>query len=59
MKIVPRLIAIALRKYSERPSECDAAVKMLLRNGVRLAIHHLGRKQAEALVQEALRETLR
>jgi hypothetical protein len=56
MQILPRLIAIAIRKYADQPSDRAAAVRMLLLNAMRLAISHLGREQAASITRDALRE---
>jgi hypothetical protein len=56
MDILPRLISIAIRKYTARPSDREPAVRMLLRNSVRLAVSHLGHREAASLALAALRE---
>lgn len=56
MSILPRMISIAIRKYSAQPNDREPAVRMLLRNAVRLAIAHLGREQAASIALAALRE---
>lgn len=59
MTILPRLISIAVRKYSANPENREPAVRMLLLNVVRLAIAHLGREQATSLALKALQEPAR
>lgn len=54
--IFPRMVSIALRKYTVEPNNREPAVKMLLRNAVRLCVAHLGREQAASLVFETLQE---
>lgn len=59
MTILPRLIAIAIKKYTSRPNEREPAVRMLLRNAIRLSVAHLGREQTQALALETLQEPSR
>lgn len=59
MTILPRLVAIAMKKYCALPGERDAAVRMLLRNAVRLAVLHLGKDIAEDLARETFLERAR
>lgn len=59
MDILPRLISIAIRKYTSRPDDRLPAVRMLLRNAVRLAVSHLGEKEARLVALEALQEPAR
>lgn len=56
MSILPRMIAISIRKYTSQPNNREPAVRMLLRNAIRLAVSHLGREQAASLALEALQE---
>ena len=56
--ILPRLLSIALRKYTAEPDNRDSAVKMLLRNAVRLCAHHLGEKETAGIALETLTEKL-
>jgi len=56
MTILPRLVAIALKKYATHPDEPQPAVRMLLRNVMRLAVLHLGAEQAKSLALETLQE---
>jgi hypothetical protein len=56
MSILPRLISIAVRKYSANPNDREPAVCMLVINAVRLGIVHLGREKAARLALQALRE---
>ena len=59
MTILPRLISISVRKYASNPENREPAVKMMLRNVIRLAVVHLGREQAASLALEALQEPAR
>lgn len=54
MEILPRLISISMRKFSEQPSERQPAVRMLTLNAVRLSCAILGRDQTKALVAKAM-----
>lgn len=56
MTILLRMISIAVRKYASNPNDRAPAVRMLLRNAVRLAVSHLGKEQSEAIAFEALQE---
>lgn len=59
MSILPRLIAIAFKKYIAQPDDREPAVQMLLRNAIRLAVAHLGRERATVLAMETLQERIR
>lgn len=59
MSITPRLIAIALKKYFGVPDDRDPAVRMLLRNVIRLAIEHLGRAEAQSIAIDTFTEARR
>ena len=54
--ILPHLISIAMRRYAAEPQGRDAAARMLLLNATRLAVHHLGRKEAAQIALAALYE---
>jgi hypothetical protein len=54
--ILPRLLSIALRKYTAEPESRDSAVRMLLTNAVRLCAFHLGDKEAARVALNALTE---
>jgi hypothetical protein len=54
--IFPRLISIAIRKYASLPEERGPAVRMLLRNAIRLCIAHLGAQETAAIALETLAE---
>lgn len=54
--ILPRMIRMALRKLSEDPGNAAPAVRMLLRNVIRLAVSHLGEAEAGAVALETFRE---
>lgn len=56
MSILPRMISIAVRKYTAHPNDREPAVRMLLRNAVRLGVSHLGRAQAASIALETLQE---
>lgn len=56
MSILPRMISIAIRKYTTQPNDREPAVRMLLTNCVRLAIYHLGRETAASIALAALQE---
>lgn len=50
-----RLLSIASRKYAGQPDERAAASRLIALNGVRLAVAHLGVREAAKVVLEALR----
>lgn len=54
--IFPRLISIAIRKYASLPEERGPAVRMLLRNAIRLCIAHLGAQETATIALETLKE---
>lgn len=54
--ICVRMASIALRKYTALPQERGAAVRMLLRNAVRMCVAHLGGQEAAKIALEALTE---
>lgn len=56
MTILPRMIAIGLRKYTSQPNDREPAVRLLLRNSIRLAVAHLGDREAASIALDALRE---
>jgi hypothetical protein len=54
--IYPRLLSIALRKYTAEPETRGAAVRMLLTNAVRLCMAHLGQTETAKIALQALSE---
>jgi hypothetical protein len=50
------LIKTALRNLNDRPEESQSAARLLLRNALRIAVSHLGRKAAAQVVLQALGE---
>ncbi len=51
-----RLLSIASRKYAAQPDEREAAARVMALNALRLAVHHLGRREAAKLAMEAVQE---
>lgn len=45
-----------MKKYAARPDDREPAVRMLLRNVVRLAVAHLGYEQTAAITFATLQE---
>lgn len=51
-----RLTNIARNKYVQNPNDREPAVRMMLRNTLRLAILHLGRGVVEDIARQTLQE---
>lgn len=56
LNVVPRLLAIAMRRYTTSPDDRPTAARMLMLNAARLAIRHAGKKAAAQLFLQALSE---
>lgn len=56
VSILPRMMKMALRKLSEDPGNDRPAIRMLLRNAIRLGVSHLGKAEAAAITLETLQE---
>lgn len=54
--IFPRMIEIGLSKYFTEPEHPHPAVRMMVRNALRLAVAHLGAKDTASLIVETLSE---
>lgn len=56
MTILPRMIAIGLRKYAAQPEQRAAAARMLVINAARLSLECLSVEEVDGLVDQAKRE---
>lgn len=56
LTVLPRLLSIALRRYTTTPQERGCSARMLMLNAARLAIHHLGAHEAAKLFLVAMKD---
>lgn len=56
MSILPRMIAVGLRNYEERPEERASAARVMIINAMRLALEYLPLAEVERLINQAKRE---
>lgn len=56
LTVLPRLLSIALRRYTTTPQERSCSARMLMLNAARLAIHHLGAREAAKLFLVAMKD---